>query len=74
MKTNATLKGKRCRCSACKECFSVAANFDKHRKGVHGVDRACVDPATVGLVIRELAGNTFWSMPGEKELAEVSAQ
>ncbi len=65
MKTNAKLTGKRCQCSACGEFFSVVANFDKHRRGEHGVNRACVDPSTVGLVIRESSGNTFWSMPGD---------
>lgn len=53
-----------CMCSVCGEYFSTTGNFDKHRKGTHG-EKVCVDPATVGLVIRERGSNTRWQMPGQ---------
>jgi len=67
MRTNAVLTGKRCQCPSCHEYFSVAANFDKHRRGEHGADRHCVNPESVGLVIRQSGSNTFWSAPGAVE-------
>lgn len=47
------LTGEKAQCPACGEVFSRVSNFDKHRKGSHGIDRHCVDPATVGLVLSE---------------------
>lgn len=63
MRTNAPLVGKRCQCPTCKEIFSTEANFDKHRKGQHGVDRHCVDPETVGLVIGQVGDKFVWRGP-----------
>jgi hypothetical protein len=63
-RTNAKLTGNRCQCPACFEYFSTTSNFDKHRKGKHGKDRHCVNPESVGLVIVETGGGTFWRMPG----------
>jgi hypothetical protein len=62
-RTQSVLKGKRCSCPTCGEVFSSSSSFDKHRKGEHGINRHCVDPASVGLEIRERGGNTFWTTP-----------
>ena len=68
MRTNCKLTGKRCQCPGCGEYFSTVSNFDRHRKGKHGVDRHCVDPVSVGLVLGESHGSTFWRMPGRSEI------
>ena len=52
-------------CPTCGEVFSTTANFDKHRKGTHGVDRHCVNPESVGLVQGGRHG--YWM--GEPNLA-----
>jgi hypothetical protein len=62
--TSVVLTGKRCRCPTCGESFSVLSNFDRHRVGEYGVDRKCVEPQTVGLVIKTTSSGTYWSMPG----------
>ena len=61
--TSAVLKGKRCMCPTCKEVFSSATGFDKHRKGTQGHDRRCVDPASVGMQISTRGNNTYWTTP-----------
>lgn len=69
-RTNATLLGSqsRCQCPTCGEFFSTTSNFDKHRKGSHDEGRYCVDPESVGLVIGNVNGNTFWRGKGSGEL------
>lgn len=62
-RTNAPLVGKRCQCPTCKEVFSTEANFNKHRKGEHGVNRHCVNPETVGLVVATVGNYTVWRGP-----------
>lgn len=62
-KTNARLVGKRCQCPVCFEVFSTEANYNKHRKGSHGVDRHCVDPESVGLVVAKVGEFTVWKGP-----------
>lgn len=60
-KTSADLQGtERAQCPSCKEVFSTTSNFDKHRKGKHGVDRHCVDPEMVGLVIVNTKTGSVW--------------
>lgn len=59
-RTSARLTGKRCQCSACGEFFSALTAFDKHRVGVAGDRRVCANPASFGMVIKEVGGNTFW--------------
>jgi hypothetical protein len=67
--TSATLNaGKRCQCSACGEFFSTDSNFDRHRRGAHGVDRRCIFPGLTGMVIRSQGSSTVWSMPGKPEV------
>lgn len=61
--TSCKLKGNRCKCPSCGECFSSVHGFDKHRKGAHGVDRHCVNPKEAGLSIREGANGTYWTTP-----------
>jgi hypothetical protein len=62
-KTSAKLKGKRCQCPSCKEVFSAASGFDKHRKGEHGKNRHCVDPESVGMVVSVRGDNSYWVTP-----------
>jgi len=66
-RTNAVLNGKRCKCAACHEVFSTTSNFDRHRKGRHGVDRHCVNPDDVGLRIKAGSTGSYWCMPGASE-------
>lgn len=49
-----------CLCRACGEVFAGISLFDKHRKGDHAVERYCVDPETVGLVIGTTSSGTVW--------------
>lgn len=51
----------RCMCPTCGEFFSIDDNFDRHRKREYGVNRHCVDPASVGLVIKPVKGGTVWA-------------
>ena len=62
--------GNQARCTVCGELFSTDANFDRHRKGEHGVNRHCVDPASVGLVL--VAG--VWKLPPAKHRFWANAQ
>lgn len=50
-------------CGACHRTFGSDSGAEKHRKGKPGIDRHCVDPATVGLVPRETAYGTVWRYP-----------
>ena len=47
------LTGEKSQCPECQRIFSTTSNFDKHRKGKHGIDRHCVDTVTVGLLISD---------------------
>ena len=47
------LTGNKAQCTVCERVFSTDSNFDKHRKGVHGVGRYCVNPSEVGLLESE---------------------
>lgn len=63
-RTNAKLTiGNTCKCPTCGEFFSTVSNFDKHRVGEHG-NKKCVDPETVGLVIKQRGKGTVWKKPG----------
>lgn len=53
----------RAHCPACHHTFSSDSAANKHRVGKHGVDRRCVDPATVGLVATEKPYGLLWSHP-----------
>jgi hypothetical protein len=51
-------------CSACHLTFTGITAFDKHRTGSHANDtRACLDPASVGLVDANRA-YPCWGFPG----------
>lgn len=54
----------RSHCPACCETFSCDSAADRHRKGVFGVDRRCVDPATVGLIKVTRPWGQMWQNPG----------
>ncbi|GAB2696768.1 FDXHR family putative zinc-binding protein [Kitasatospora kifunensis] len=53
----------RSHCASCHETFSGESAAGRHRVGAHGVDRRCMDPATVGLVARPMPFGTLWSWP-----------
>lgn len=50
-------------CTACCTTFTTPGNFDRHRRG-EGDARACLGPASAGLVQVQRAGYVAWSMPG----------
>jgi hypothetical protein len=56
------LTGHRCQCTSCKECFNRERVFERHRIGVHGVNRGCLSVAemTARGWYRNAAG--FWIM------------
>lgn len=53
----------RAHCPSCHRLFSTDGAADKHRVGKHGVDRRCVDPATVGLVAVPKPYGVLWQHP-----------
>ena len=52
-----------CPADGCHRTFSCDSAADKHRVGAFGVDRRCVDPATVGLVARQMPWGVMWGWP-----------
>lgn len=54
----------RAHCPACHKTFSTDSAADKHRIGKFGVDRRCVDPATVGLKPAAKPYGVLWQHPG----------
>jgi hypothetical protein len=52
-----------CAAPGCHRTFSGDSAANQHRKGAHGVDRHCVDPASVGLAARAMPFGTLWSWP-----------
>ena len=65
----------RAHCAACCRTFSCDSAADKHRVGKFGVDRRCVDPATVGLVAAAKPYGEMWQFPGpDPAVARIPAQ
>lgn len=62
------LTGKRCQCVVCGEVFSTEKNFDKHRKGDYD-NRYFVDPAEVGLQVRETDKGNYWVVPAPEGMS-----
>lgn len=56
-----------CAAPGCHRTFSVDSAADKHRKGAHGIDRHCVDPASVGLVPVDKPYGVLWQNPGSDQ-------
>lgn len=56
-----------CPATGCHRTFSCDSAADKHRVGQFGVDRRCVDPASVGLVAHEKPWGVLWSHAGPAE-------
>lgn len=52
-----------CAADGCHQTFSTDNAADKHRQGRFGIDRRCVDPATVGLVAVEKPYGVLWQNP-----------
>ncbi|MCX5209723.1 hypothetical protein OG689_10555 [Kitasatospora sp. NBC_00240] len=53
----------RLHCGSCCRTFSSESAADRHRTGVFGVDRRCVDPASVGLVAKARPFGVLWLCP-----------
>ncbi|WP_412079001.1 hypothetical protein ACLF6K_37290 [Streptomyces xanthophaeus] len=53
----------RSHCPACCRTFSTDNAADRHRQGRFGIDRRCVDPATVGLVAVDKPYGVLWQNP-----------
>lgn len=56
------LTGRRCQCCGCGEDFNGERGFDRHRVGVHGVNRRCLSVAE--MIARGWYRNAggFWAM------------
>ena len=54
----------RAHCPACHRTFSCDSAAEKHRIGKFGIDRRCVNPATVGLVAVTKPFGELWQNPG----------
>ncbi|MFJ9633729.1 hypothetical protein ACIRU8_39155 [Streptomyces sp. NPDC101175] len=52
-----------CAAAGCHRTFSTDNAASKHRVGKHGIDRRCVDPATVGLIAVQKPYGTLWQNP-----------
>jgi len=59
----------RAHCPACHRTFSCDSAADKHRQGRYGIDRRCVDPATVGLVAVDRPYGQLWQNPATEGAA-----
>lgn len=57
----------RSHCPVCCRTFSCDSAADRHRKGLYGGGRHCVDPATVGLVARQMPWGEMWQNPGPED-------
>lgn len=55
---------RRAHCPSCHETFNSDSAAEKHRVGRPGVDRRCVDPATVGLIAVRQPWGECWQAPG----------
>ena len=49
-----------CMCPTCKEWFGGERGFDKHRAGDYSTGRYCVNPADVGLTIKQGRSGSWW--------------
>lgn len=58
-----------CAAPGCHRLFSGDSAAEQHRKGAFGsdCDRRCVDPATVGLVARQMPYGVLWGWPAPDE-------
>ena len=55
---------RRAHCPSCHETFNSDSAAEKHRVGKPGIDRRCVDPATVGLIAVQQPWGPCWQAPG----------
>jgi hypothetical protein len=59
-----------CHCaSGCHETFTSPTAFDAHRNR-RAADGGCLDPVTVGLVLRDRAGYAAWGHPSDEAANE----
>ena len=52
-----------CAAPQCHRTFSGDSAAEQHRRGPFGPDRHCADPASVGLVARQMPYGVLWSWP-----------
>ena len=55
---------RRAHCPSCHITFNSDSAAEKHRVGKPGIDRRCVDPASVGLIAVEQSWGLCWQAPG----------
>lgn len=58
------LRRSHCPADGCHRTFNSDSAAERHRVGKPGVDRRCVDPASVGLIAVEQPWGTCWQAPG----------
>lgn len=56
------LTGRRCQCCGCGEYFNGERGFDRHRVGVHGVNRRCLSNAEMTARGWYLNAAGFWAI------------
>lgn len=56
-----------CPADGCHRTFSCDSAAELHRKGKHGIDRRCVDPASVGLVPVQKPYGVLWQHPAPED-------
>jgi hypothetical protein len=56
-----------CPADGCHRTFSGDSAAERHRVGAPGLDRHCADPATVGLIARQMPFGVLWGWPGPDE-------
>jgi hypothetical protein len=68
----------RSHCPACHRTFSGDSAAEKHRAGSFGPggDRRCLDPATIGLIARQMPYGALWGWPAPdaEKAAQLAAQ
>lgn len=61
-----------CMCPSCGEYFGGIRGFEMHRAGEFPDSRHCVDPASVGLIIKKGKCGTWWIQGFGKQTASSS--
>lgn len=67
------LRGDRNQCAGCGEYFNSSHAFDKHRTGIHGVDRRCLTPEEMTAAGMHFGDDGFWrgsKMPDALQLSK----
>ena len=54
------LRGDKNQCQGCKEFFNSGYGFDKHRRGIHGLDRRCLTSTEMLAKGMSMKADGFW--------------